>query len=175
MAADRMKLYETVDALRQVESWIDEELSRDPAAEGALTDTLEDLLGLAQLDFNGKVANVLLMGKSLEAEAKAIRAEAARLSARAVAREGLQSRLKEYVKANMAAAGVDKVKDPRLTIWLQAEADKVEWPGEPDTIPEPYRRARWELDKTAAKAADPAELVELGFTVQTGRISVRTR
>ncbi len=175
MAGGRMKLYETVDALRQVEAWIDEELSRDPEAEGVLSATLEDLLGQAELDFNGKVANVLLMGKSLEAEAKALRAEAARLTARAGSREGLQSRLKEYAKVNMIAAGVEKVKDPRLTVWIQAEADQVSWPGEPDTIPEPYRRARYELDKTAAKAATPAELVELGFTIQKDRYSVRTR
>ncbi len=174
--ADRMKLYETVDALRQVEAWIDEELTRDPEAEGVLSTTLEDLLAEAGLDFSAKVANVLLMGKSLEAEAKALRAEAARLTARASSREGLQARLKDYAKENMIAAGVEKVKDPRLTIWIQAEADKVEWPGEPDTIPEPYRKARYELDKTAVKAfATPAELLKLGFSIITDRFSVRTR
>ncbi len=175
MAGGRMKLYETVDALRQVEAWIDEELGRDPEAEGVLSSTLEDLLAGAQLDFNGKVANVLLMGKSLEAEAKALMAESARLAGRAGARLGLQSRLKDYAKINMIAAGVEKVKDARLTIWIQAEADQVSWPGEPDTIPEPYRRARYELDKTAAKAATPAELLGLGFSIITDRFSVRTR
>lgn len=173
--ADRMKLYETVEALRQVEAWIDEELTRDPEAEGALSSSLEDLLATAELDFNGKVANVILMGKSLEAEAKAIRAEASRLAARASSREGLQARLKRYVEANMVAAGVDKVKDPRITIWVQAEADRIEWPGEPDTIPERFRRAKFELDKTATKAATPAELLSLGFSIVTDRFSVRTR
>ncbi len=175
MADGRMKLHETVEALRQVEAWIDEELSRDPDAEGALTVTLEQLLGQAELDFSAKVANVLLMGKGLEYEAKALRSEAARLAARASSREALQARLKEFVREGMLVAGVDKVKDPRLTVWIQAEADKIEWPGEDWAIPEPYRRAKWELDRTAAKAADPAELVELGFTIQTGRFSVRTR
>lgn len=175
MADGRMKLYETSEALAQVEAWIDEELTREPDAEGVLSETLEDLLGQAQGDFNAKVANVLLMGKSLGTEATALRVEAARLAARAGAREKLQTRLKAYALENMIFAGVEKVKDPRLTIWLQKEADKIEWAGEPDTIPEPYRRAKWELDKTATKAADPAELVKLGFTIQTDRFSVRAR
>lgn len=175
MAEGRIKLYEATEALELVEIWIDEELTRDPEAEGVLTVTLEGLLNMAQLDFNAKVANVLLMGKSLSAEAKALRAEAARLSARAVAREAVQDRLKGYALENMVAAGVDKVKDPRITVWIQKEADKIEWAGESETIPEPYRRAKYELDKTATKAADPAELVELGFTIQKDRFSVRTR
>lgn len=113
-----MKLYEATQALGITEEWLEE-------TGGELTPELEALLDAATGDFSEKVERVALKVKALEAEAKAIRDEESRLSARAKSRETGAKRLKEYVQRQMEAAGKDKVNGLLCTVALQMNPPAV--------------------------------------------------
>lgn len=175
--AKRLRLYDVVEQLRIVEGWIDEALEADPEAEGALSATLAELLKLAELTLETKVANVALMWRALDKEAKLLEEEKRRLDARAKARERVSAHLRLAAVAALSEAGIQKVKDPRVTVWLQKEPDAIEWTLAPEAIPEPFRKPPViELSKTAAREyLERLGTLPAGFVVTTGRVGIRSR
>ena len=118
-AAKGMTLYEAVEALGISESWLEE-------AGGELTPEVEALLNSAEGSLKEKVERVALKVKSLEAESKAIKEEADRLSARAKARSNGASSLKRYLEQNMIAANLSKVDGLLCTVALQTNPPSVQ-------------------------------------------------
>ena len=118
-ATKGMTLYDAVEALGISESWLEE-------AGGELTPEVEALLDSAEGSLKEKVERVALKVKSLEAESKAIKDEADRLSARAKARSNGAASLKRYLEQNMIAANLPKVDGLLCTVALQMNPPAVQ-------------------------------------------------
>lgn len=87
----------------------------------AIADTLESVEG----DYNNKIDNIACYIKSLNAEADAIKAEAAILTERQKAKQNKADNLKQYIKFSMQTIGKSKVETARNKISLQATAASV--------------------------------------------------
>lgn len=116
-----MKLYEATAALGITEEWLEE-------TGGELTPALEALLEQAGADFADKVERVALKVRELEAEAKALGDEIARLKARQMARENGAKSLKAYLQRCLTVAGTDKVNGLIVTVALQQNPAAVQVP-----------------------------------------------
>ena len=77
---------------------------------------LESLQG----DIAEKAENIAKMVRTLEAQAHVTGMEAAYLKAKQKAQENAADRLREYLKRNLEAVGIDKVKGPLFTVAIQA-------------------------------------------------------
>lgn len=120
-----MKLYEAAEALHITDEWL-EELG------GELTPEVEALLNAAEGDFAEKAERVALKIKALESEAKAIKEEETRLTARRKARETGAASLKAYLQRNLEAAGKDKVNGLLVTVALQLNPPALQVPAHVD-------------------------------------------
>lgn len=114
-----MKLYEASEALRITDEWLEE-------TGGELTPELEALLDSAEGTFADKVERVALKAKALEAEAKAIKEERDRLTARVMARENGAKSLKAYLQRCLEASGKDKVNGLLVTVAIQQNPPSVQ-------------------------------------------------
>lgn len=85
------------------------------SALAALTDAIDE-----------KVDNCAAVVRTLEAEAEALRVEERRMAARRQGREKAIEHLKQYVRENMTALGIPKVKGSRFTVWVQKGASRVD-------------------------------------------------
>jgi chromosome segregation ATPase len=121
-------LYERTEALRLVDEWIAEHEEEILAAGGDL-DALPELRALldqAEGDFKDKVERVALKVRELTATADAVKAEADRLKNRVNALDNAAASLKEYLKRNMEAVGVQKVNGLLATVAVQSVAAECE-------------------------------------------------
>lgn len=154
-----LRLYDTVDALQTVESWLIEH-------DGELTPELSELLDQALGDFGAKVERVALKVRELEQSAEAVKAEATRLAARAKSYETAAARLKAYLHLELQRAGRDKVEGPNklATVAVQKNsAPAVTFTRQPTdddaafgfavTIPEQVIPASVQWDRAALVAA----------------------
>ena len=156
-----MKLYEATAQLEVVNGWIEEHADEILANGGELTPELSTLLDLAEGDFKTKVQAVALKVRELQAEAEAVKIEAARLSQRAKTASNAAESLKGYLHRHLEAAGETTVKGTLVTVAIQKNPPAVELgdtadaalAGEPFAVLIP---ARFEWDKAAIKAAAKA-------------------
>jgi hypothetical protein len=158
-----LKLYELPDAIREVEAAIIE-------AEGEITDEIADRLDHLEGEFERKAEYIALLSREAKAEAKAVKQEEDRLAARRRAAENRERRLKDYLLFSMRKLGVERVEGDRAKVRVQANTrPSIEWVGDEDAIPEPFKRIRVDLDGRAAYDAwkAGAELPE-GFRVEVG-------
>ena len=103
-----MKLYELAESYHRIEALFEEE--------GA--DWQKALDEIAEA-FDTKAENIAKMVRQCEAEAKVLNDEAKRLSEKALASSNRARHLKDYLKANMLATGIDKIKGQIINIFLQ--------------------------------------------------------
>lgn len=115
--------------------------------EGEISDIIADKLGELQQDRDIKIGNICRYIKSLDAEAKMVKAEAKKLSDRARATENKSASMKTYL-SNFLPAG-EKFTDENSKIsWRKSESLLI---GEVADIPEKYQRVTIAYDKTELK------------------------
>lgn len=120
-----IKLYDLAEAYQNILNLIDEE---NPDTE--LTNALSAIEGQIEI----KAINIANLIKSLESEAEIIKAEEQRLAQRRKARENAVVRIKEYLKENLETLGMEKIKTPTRTIYVQDNPPTVNII-DPDKIP----------------------------------------
>lgn len=120
------------------------------AEEGDDSDELVAALD-AQLEaIDQKGSNIAIMLRTLDAEAEAVKAEEQRLTAKRKRLEKNAEKLREYLRANMTACGITRIKSDVFSISLSEGPMRVVIT-DPDAVPPEYRRTKTvsEPDKTA--------------------------
>lgn len=120
------------------------------SSDGYLTPDLEEKIKELTSSFDAAAENVVYSIKALESEIDTIEAEITRLKSRAQSRKNAIDRLKLTMVTCMQLNGVEKVKDPKFTIFIQ-NTKAVNIIGD---IPEEYSRvvpAKIEPDKVKIK------------------------
>ena len=134
-----MNLYEIANELKAIEN---------SGLEGqCLTDTLEGV----EMAFNQKAENLIKHTKNVEQSVNALDAEIKRLQARKKAKQNHIDQLKDYLRTNMEASGIDKIECDLFTITLrQSGGQKLVLESE-NSVPQSYWRVVEQIDKTAIK------------------------
>jgi hypothetical protein len=158
-----LRLYDLPDAIREVEARIIE-------AEGEISPELEAELDALEGAFEAKAEYLALLAREAKASAAAWKQEEDRMRAHRTAAENRERRLKDYLHASMRRLGVDRIEGERAKVRVQANTrPSITWAGEPEAIPEAFRRVSITPDGTALydewKAG--SELPE-GFVVEVG-------
>ena len=114
----------------------------------AVNDTLEALGG----ELEDKAVNVAKFLSNMEATAEAIKAAEAEMAKRRKVLESRGQWLKNYLKGNMVACGINKIECPYFKLSIQKNPSAVNILNE-DTIPEQFKEAviTWKIDKSAIK------------------------
>lgn len=165
-----MKLFELTQEYQSVEAML-----QDPDMDAqAVLDTLEGIAG----EFEEKADNVACMVKSLEADAKAMKAEADALAQRAKARSAKADRLKEYLYQQMGLVGIHKIETSQNLLQIKKTPAAVRFDDEQRFMrwaaehPEYLRQKPPEADKSAIKEAVKAGAVLPGVRVEQGQTLV---
>jgi hypothetical protein len=177
MTAPALRLYEAVDALETVRTWIDEHAEEIIAAGGELPAELSELLDQAEGQLADKIERVALYIRELLATAEAIRVERDRLEARARHAERAAEGLKRYLQAQLERAGLTRVVGELVTVRLQKSPPRVV-----STLDEEALRrsegAEWVTVIPAQYRIDPRKLLDYykqglplpdGITVEQGQ------
>jgi len=136
-----MNLYQLTDAYKLVQAAAEED------DDGAFETALADLQGA----IGDKAENIARLVVALEAEAGAYDAEAKRLTARRDARRNRVEGLKTYLKSNLLAAGIDRVKGALFTVAIQASPPSLKILDR-EAIPDTFRvypPLKWQPDTRA--------------------------
>jgi hypothetical protein len=137
------KLYELTDAYAQIQALAEEPETPDGVWDQALAD-----LGGAIEDKVESIAKIIRM---LEADADAIQAEIARLTALAHSRRNRASSLKDYLKANLEAAGINKIKLQLFSVAIQPSPPSCRAIDEA-AVPQQFKHLIPEIWKVDARA-----------------------
>ncbi|MCP1355513.1 siphovirus Gp157 family protein [Aneurinibacillus migulanus] len=129
-----MKLYELTDAYQNLLEAIEDE-----EQEVNLADTLESI----EEAIDNKVENIAKLIKTMDAQAKVLKEEEARLSARRKMLEARMDGLKRYTLSTLEQAGLTKVKGAIFTVGIRNNrpsvvVDESELPAE-FLIPQPLK------------------------------------
>lgn len=138
----------------------------------ALRDTLDGIEGM----FNEKAVRVVDVINNSDSDVAAIDAEIARLQARKKVIQNAQSSLKEYLRDNMEATGINKIECPFFVITLAKGRDIAVVDNE-DALPDDYVRVMTTVapDKVAIlKALKEGEDIP-GAHLEKSRSSVRIK
>lgn len=148
------KLYEiNTDYLRIIEAVED--------AEGELTPELEEQLAANGEDFREKIENYMKAVRNYEADVEAFKAEAAAFTAKAKRAAATVERLKQTVSAAMQLRGMDKERFGNFTASFRRTEKVVVDDDLVDSLPDRFKRVKYEADKTAlTKALKAGETVE---------------
>lgn len=140
-----MNLYELTDELIQLQEMMSEECE-----EQALLDTIEAVEG----EFDAKIEGYCKVIKNLEADAKALKEESKRLSARQKSIENNISRMKNAMQTALTqtgrkeAGGLLKAKIQKNGGMLPLILSEA-----PERLPEAFRRVSYEADNEAIRKA----------------------
>lgn len=161
-----MKLYDLTSAVNQV--W--DLVNNDDMDLEVLEDTLQSL----EEEIEKKAEGIAHIMRQLEAEADYIKAEEKRLKERRDAVENRKNRLKKYLEEQLVFAGMDKVKTPTVTVYLQANPKSLDIESE-SCIPDNYFRIKKEVDKKALLESMTKWGLDIpGVSIKQGR-SLRIR
>lgn len=163
-----MKLYELTSAYSTLWDLVDNEDSDLSMIETALQ-TVESSIEL-------KASNIVIFLKSLDNDAKAIKEEEQRLSARRRAIENKHASIKSYLQAEMEIAGIEKLKTATHSLSLQNNPPALQI-FDNEAIPQKYLTLvpeHYEVRKDEVKAAIKAGEVVPGAEISIGR-SIRIR
>jgi hypothetical protein len=116
------------------------------------------------------MGNIAGLIKSLEADIEAVKAEESRLAARRRTTENKTKWLKDYIKASMDEAGLDKIKTPLFSFSVQNNPPAVIIES-PSALPKEYivETISQVPDKRAIGEALKAGMVVPGARLETGR------
>lgn len=162
-----LKLYELTEAYETLWGLVEE--SDDLTLIESALQTVEGAIEV-------KANNVIIFLKSLDADAKAIKEEEQRLSARRKAIENKHASIKQYLQMEMESAGIDKLKAATHSISLQNNPPALQII-DADVIPQKYLTLvpeRWEVRKKDITDAIKAGEVVPGAELTRGR-SLRIR
>ena len=134
----------------------------------ALADTIEAIKG----EIGQKTDAIAALIRGMDAESRALRDEEVRMAERRKAIEAGVERLKDYVLGCFRRAGLQKLKGPRFTVWLQ-ESESVSVFNE-ELLPEDFVRVKREPDKGSIKDAIKAGQDVPGAALET-KAGVRIR
>ncbi len=164
-----MTLYEiSSDYLQALDLFTDPEA--DIPLEAAL-DTLEGIEGQLQ----EKAVNVAKFMQNLDATAKAIKEAEQQMARRRKAIENRARWIKDYLKANMEAAGITKIESPWFNLSIQKNPPSVDVVDE-TALPDDYKTevVTVKIDKAAIKEAlKEGEEVPGAVLRQGTRLAVR--
>ncbi|KQB92140.1 hypothetical protein GEPA3_2920 [Geobacillus sp. PA-3] len=131
-----MKLYELAANYAELLNMAEEMESE------ALVDTLEAIRDEIEL----KAENIAKLIRNLEADAKAIREEEKRLNEKRTAIENKVKRLKSYLVEQLEHAGIQKIKRPTITVYIQDNPPSVNVV-DMSVIPAEFLKQKVEVDK----------------------------
>ena len=119
---------------------------------GELSDELFEQLEDVEEVLTVKVENCCKYVRNLEGEIAGLDIELDRLSDRKKIAQNAIRNFKGYMQANLMRMDLTEVEAGTFKVSIQASggAQKIEWAGEPESIPEPLRRITIELDKDKA-------------------------
>lgn len=147
------------------------ELAMDPEIPiEAIADTIEGLEGM----FNEKAIRIVHVIANNDSDIAEIDAEMARLTARKKVMATARERLKEYLRFNMEASGINKIESPLFNITLVAGRQSVQV-DDVDALPDDYKRIKVEPDKTLIGKALKDGYNVPGAQLVTGQSSVRIK
>lgn len=174
-----LKLYEEVDQYQVVLDWLDEHDDEILAAGGELPEHLAQLLEEAEGRVEEKVERTGLFVRTLEANAKALEEEAARLARRARVLHSTAQAVKSYLGHQLDRLGVSRIDAPRCPVRWQTNGGKpsVELI-DPDNIPEKFQRVRVEFDASKALKYAARDLAEVGpgpFELDIPELGIRVK
>lgn len=149
-----MKLYELSAQYRELQT-MDAEF---------VEDTLEGIEGEIEV----KAENLLAVVSNINSDVDAISNEIKRLQARKKTLTTRQDWLREYLRDNMEAAGIDKITCPLFTITLR-KPTKIVDVLEPDLLPEDFQKVTIAPDKVAIKKALESGIEIPGCKLVDGR------
>lgn len=113
-----LRLYEYADALDGIRAQLFD-------AEGDLTPEIEAALNAAESDFATKAERVALFIRELQSNAKAVKEEATRLTARAAQYERTAEGLKHYLQREMERVEIPRVDGKLISVRLQKSPPSV--------------------------------------------------
>ena len=130
-----------------------------------INDTLEALGG----ELEDKAVNVAKFLRNMEAMAEQIKNAEAEMSKRRKSLENRAQWLKDYIKLNMEATGINKIECPYFALSLAKNPPLVNITNE-DEIPEQFKTQviSCKVDKTAIKDAIKAGVSVPGATITNG-------
>lgn len=105
---------------------------------GELTEETEKKIGKLKLLFNDKVANIVGLARHMEAMAKSIKEEEARLKALRVSREKAVARLDLYVLTEMQRTGKKRVETDKERITRVLSSRPSISPVDPENVPDVF-------------------------------------
>lgn len=155
------KLYELSGAIKDLQSAV----SESDAHELAITETLD----LVEMDFNDKAIAIVKMVTNINADyVTPLDNEIKRLQERKKAFQKRQERIKEYLRYNMAASGINKIECAEFTITLKKPAkvvnisDEAKIPDELMTVKTDIKPNKAEIARVlkAGGEVDGCELVD---------------
>lgn len=137
-----MKLYQLQEQIRAI---LDDAENPD-----ANIDQLGKKLEKTQIDFDKKMESCACVLQELGGDVDTLKAEIDRLTNRKKALENNVDGLKDYMRHNMEALGITKVKTAKFTITLGKPGETVAVE-DPKLLPKDYQRITISADKTALK------------------------
>jgi uncharacterized protein YeeX (DUF496 family) len=139
-------------------------LDADFIDDQTFNDTMESLQG----DLETKADGLLMYVANLKAEEKALGDEIKRLQAKKKTKQNHQERLRNYLRDNMAAAGISKIECPLFTITLRKPSQVVEV-DDLYAIPDVYVNVDIKPDKALIKEALKEGKIVDGCRLATGQ------
>lgn len=156
-----MKLYELSDQYAMILSQLSD------LEDGEIPEDISAALDAIEGDITERADGICMMIQQLRAEGQMLEAEGKRLELRATSRYRSADTLRLYLHDSLSHAGMDKVKTPRFTVWVQQSPPAVQWEG--DDIPEEFRRVTVAVDKAKAlEVYKSGGELPAGFTVSRG-------
>lgn len=153
---DDAKLWELSEEIREVMDALEE-------SGGELTDEIEERLEAVDEAFEGKVENTAIAIEIMQSRAAARKEQADKLKQAARALENSADSLKDYLHAQMQAAGVNSIEGDRKKVNVQRGSYSVRKTKDlsPDRIPAAYRKVKVRGKTLSAGDYDDAgELLE---------------
>ena len=115
-----MKLYELSEQYKGLQQLLENDNS------DSMLEAVADTMQLIEEDFQEKASNVVLFSKNIEADIDAIDAEIKRLQEKKKAIQNKVESLREYLRMNMTATGINKISCPLFSITMSAPTKQVE-------------------------------------------------
>lgn len=126
-----MKLYEISQQYADVQKLIDSDDTESMAE--AISETMQLIEG----DFQEKAVNVVLFTQNIESDIEALDTEIKRLQDKKKAIQNKAEGMREYLRMNMSATGINKISCPLFNITLSAPQKQVEITNE-SQLPDEY-------------------------------------
>ena len=135
-----MKLYEITEQLRQL-----------MAMDDVPPEQLQDTLDMVNDEFEAKAENIAMLIREMTLNAEGYKAEIDRLSDRKKSLDNKVESLKDYLRVNMQAADMTKIKGKLFTISLGAPTETV-YVADEKLLPDNLVYIKREPNKTEIKA-----------------------